>query len=64
MIDAGVKVGADTVIEPFVQLLGEAKMGKECRIRSYSVLEHATVGDRVIVRQGSIITSLGWIAAH
>jgi bifunctional UDP-N-acetylglucosamine pyrophosphorylase / glucosamine-1-phosphate N-acetyltransferase len=56
VIDAGVKVGADTVIEPFVQLLGETKVGKECRIRSYSVLEHATVGDHVLVRQGSIIT--------
>ena len=44
VIDAGVMVGADTVIEPFVQLLGETKVGKECRIRSYSVLEHATLG--------------------
>ena len=56
VIDAGVMVGADTVIEPFVQLLGETKVGKECRIRSYSVLEHATMGDHVLVRQGSIIT--------
>jgi bifunctional UDP-N-acetylglucosamine pyrophosphorylase/glucosamine-1-phosphate N-acetyltransferase len=56
VIDTGVMVGADTVIEPFVQLLGETKVGKECRIRSYSVLEHATVGDRVMIRQGSIIT--------
>ena len=56
VIDAGVMVGADTVIEPFVQLLGETKVGKECRIRSYSVLEHATLGNRVLVRQGCIIT--------
>ena len=56
VIDAGVMVGADTVIEPFVQLLGETKVGKECRIRSYSVLEHATVGNQVLVRQGCIIT--------
>lgn len=56
VIDAGVSVGADTVIEPFVQLLGETKVGKECRIRSYSVLEHATVGNQVLVRQGCIIT--------
>ena len=56
VIDAGVTVGADTVIEPFVQLLGETKVGKECRIRSYSVLEHATVGSQVLVRQGCIIT--------
>jgi bifunctional UDP-N-acetylglucosamine pyrophosphorylase/glucosamine-1-phosphate N-acetyltransferase len=52
VIDAGVMVGPDTVIEPFVQLLGETKVGKECRIRSYSVLEHATLGNRVLVRQG------------
>lgn len=55
VIDAGVTVGADTVIEPFVQLLGETRIGTECRIRSYSVLEHATLGNQVLVRQGSII---------
>jgi bifunctional UDP-N-acetylglucosamine pyrophosphorylase/glucosamine-1-phosphate N-acetyltransferase len=33
VIDANVVVGADTIIEPFVQLLGETKVGKECRIR-------------------------------
>jgi bifunctional UDP-N-acetylglucosamine pyrophosphorylase / glucosamine-1-phosphate N-acetyltransferase len=56
VIDAGVTVGADTVIEPFVQLLGETTVGMDCRIRSYSVLEHATLGDRVVVRQGCIVT--------
>jgi bifunctional UDP-N-acetylglucosamine pyrophosphorylase/glucosamine-1-phosphate N-acetyltransferase len=56
VIDAGVVVGADTVIEPFVQLLGETKVGKDCRIRSYSVLEHVTLGNRVLVRQGCIIS--------
>jgi bifunctional UDP-N-acetylglucosamine pyrophosphorylase/glucosamine-1-phosphate N-acetyltransferase len=56
VIDSEVVVGADTVIEPFVQLLGETKVGSECRIRSYSVLEHATVGNQVLVRQGCIIS--------
>jgi bifunctional UDP-N-acetylglucosamine pyrophosphorylase / glucosamine-1-phosphate N-acetyltransferase len=56
VIDAGVSVGPDTVIEPFVQLLGETKLGTDCRIRSYSVLENATLGDRVLVRQGCVIT--------
>jgi bifunctional UDP-N-acetylglucosamine pyrophosphorylase/glucosamine-1-phosphate N-acetyltransferase len=56
VIDASVVVGADTVIEPFVQLLGETKIGKECRIRSYSVLEHATLGNRVLLRHGCIIS--------
>src|SRR5580692_382078 len=56
VIDSGVTVGADTVIEPFVQLLGETKVGSECRIRSYSVLEHATVGNQVLIRQGCILS--------
>ena len=56
VIDAGVVVGADTIIEPFVQLLGETRVGRECRIRSYSVLEHATVGNHVVVRQGCVVT--------
>jgi bifunctional UDP-N-acetylglucosamine pyrophosphorylase/glucosamine-1-phosphate N-acetyltransferase len=56
VIDSGVTVGADTVIEPFVQLLGETRVGTECRIRSYSVLEDATVDNHVLVRQGCIIS--------
>jgi len=56
VIDASVMVGADTIIEPFVQLLGATKVGKECRIRSYSVLEDATVGNRVVVRQGCVVS--------
>jgi bifunctional UDP-N-acetylglucosamine pyrophosphorylase/glucosamine-1-phosphate N-acetyltransferase len=55
VIDAGVKVGADTIIEPFVQLLGETEIGENCRIRSYSVIENATLGHHVLVRQGCVI---------
>ena len=33
VIDAAVTVGADTIIEPYVQLLGETKIGTECKIR-------------------------------
>jgi len=55
MIDASVEVGADTVIEPFVQLLGETRVGSDCRIRSYSVLENTTLGDSVLVLQSCVI---------
>jgi bifunctional UDP-N-acetylglucosamine pyrophosphorylase/glucosamine-1-phosphate N-acetyltransferase len=55
-IDVGVEVGADTTIEPFVQLLGQTKIGSDCRIRSWTVLENATLGDRVQVRQSCAIT--------
>lgn len=55
-IDAAVEVGPDTVIEPFVQLLGRTRVGSDCRIRSFSVLESATLGDRVTVRHNCIVT--------
>ncbi|HEX4581473.1 MAG TPA: bifunctional UDP-N-acetylglucosamine diphosphorylase/glucosamine-1-phosphate N-acetyltransferase GlmU [Acidobacteriaceae bacterium] len=57
VIDSTVTVGADTVVEPFVQLLGQTTIGSGCRIRSYSVIEDSTLGDDVVVRNGSIITS-------
>src|ERR1700756_1701965 len=45
VIDSTVKVGADTIVEPFVQLLGRTVIGSGCRIRSYSVIEDSTIGD-------------------
>ena len=55
VIDSDVEVGADTVIEPFVQLLGKTKIGADCRIRSYSVIENSVIGDRVTVQPGTIM---------
>jgi bifunctional UDP-N-acetylglucosamine pyrophosphorylase/glucosamine-1-phosphate N-acetyltransferase len=55
VIDTTVEIGADTVIEPFVQLLGTTKIGEDCRVRSYSVIENSTLADKVLVRQGCVI---------
>jgi bifunctional UDP-N-acetylglucosamine pyrophosphorylase / glucosamine-1-phosphate N-acetyltransferase len=55
MIDADVEVGPDTVIEPFVQLLGKTKLGEDCRIRSYSVIRNSEIDDRVMVLPGTIM---------
>jgi bifunctional UDP-N-acetylglucosamine pyrophosphorylase/glucosamine-1-phosphate N-acetyltransferase len=55
VIDSDVEVGADTVIEPFVQLLGKTKVGSDCRIRSYSVIGNSVLGDGVTVRPGTIM---------
>ncbi len=55
LIDADVTVGADTVIEPFVQLLGETTIGEDCLIRSYSVLTNARVGNRVRINHGTLV---------
>ncbi|HEV2645206.1 MAG TPA: bifunctional UDP-N-acetylglucosamine diphosphorylase/glucosamine-1-phosphate N-acetyltransferase GlmU [Acidobacteriaceae bacterium] len=55
VIDAEVTVGSDTIIEPFVQLLGATHIGSDCRIRSYSVIQNSTLADKVTVRNGCIL---------
>jgi bifunctional UDP-N-acetylglucosamine pyrophosphorylase/glucosamine-1-phosphate N-acetyltransferase len=55
VIDAEVQVGADTVIEPFTQLLGATRIGSDCRIRSYSVIQNSTIADGVTIRNGCIL---------
>jgi bifunctional UDP-N-acetylglucosamine pyrophosphorylase/glucosamine-1-phosphate N-acetyltransferase len=55
VIDAEVEIAADTVIEPFVQLLGRTRIGSECRIRSYSVIENCTLGNDVLIRQSCVL---------
>lgn len=55
VIDSDVEIGSDTVIEPFVQLLGNTKIGQDCRIRSYSVIQDTTIGDGVVVLPGCLI---------
>jgi len=56
VIDTDVEVAADTVIEPFVQLLGQTRIGAEARIRSYTVIENCTLGDNVLVRQSCVLS--------
>jgi bifunctional UDP-N-acetylglucosamine pyrophosphorylase/glucosamine-1-phosphate N-acetyltransferase len=55
VIDAAVEVAPDTVIESFVQLLGSTRIGPDCRIRSYSVIQNSTIGAGVLVRNGCIL---------
>jgi bifunctional UDP-N-acetylglucosamine pyrophosphorylase/glucosamine-1-phosphate N-acetyltransferase len=54
VIDSEVTVGPDTVIEPYVQLLGNTHIGSNSRIRSYSVITNTTIGDTVTVLNGCI----------
>lgn len=55
VIDSEVTIDADTVVEPFVQILGRTKIGAECRIRSYSVIRDSEIADGVLVRPGCIL---------
>ena len=55
VIDTDVEIGADTTVEPFVQLLGKTRIGSDCRIRSYSVISNSVIGDGATIRPGSVI---------
>ena len=55
VIDGDVEIAADTVIEPFVQVLGKTRIGGNCHIRSYSVIRDSEISDNVTIRQGSIL---------
>jgi len=55
VIDDDVAIAPDTVIEPFVQILGKSRIGANCRIRSYSVIRDSEISDNVLVRPGSQI---------
>ncbi len=49
VIDPGVTAGADTVIEPGVQLLGDTRIGARCQIRAGCILHNTRVADGAIV---------------
>src|SRR5260370_31983618 len=55
VIYSEVTIGPDTVIEPYVQLLGATTIGSATRIRSYSVIQNSRLGDNVTVRNGCIL---------
>ncbi len=55
VIDSDVEIGADTIIEPFVQIQGKTRIGSDCRIRSFTVISNSRLADGVLVRPGCII---------
>ncbi len=55
VIDPQVEIGPDTVIEPFVQLLGNTRIGAGCHVRSFTVIENCTIGDEVLIRQNCVL---------
>jgi acetyltransferase-like isoleucine patch superfamily enzyme len=55
VIDSEVEVAPGTLIEPFAQLLGRTRVGADCRIRSFSVIENCTLGDGVQILQSCVL---------
>ena len=55
-VDADVVVGADTVIHPCVFLEGSTRIGAACEVHSGVRIVNSTIGDRVTVRNHTVIT--------
>jgi bifunctional UDP-N-acetylglucosamine pyrophosphorylase/glucosamine-1-phosphate N-acetyltransferase len=55
VIDADVSVAPDTVIEPYVQLLGRTSIGTGSRVRSYCVIRNTEIGEGVSILPGCIM---------
>jgi len=54
-VDCDVLIGPDSLIEPFVQILGRSVIGRDCHIGTGSILKDATLGERVDVRPYTLI---------
>ena len=54
-VDLDVRVGRDTIIEPFAQILGATEIGEDCRIGACSVVSDSRLGDGVEIGQFSIV---------
>ncbi len=54
-IDSDVRIGMDTIIEPFAQILGTTTIGENCRIGACSILENATIKNGVEIGQFTLV---------
>jgi len=55
-VDTQVSIGADTVIRPGTQLLGNSSIGSGCLIGGHVLIENSTIGDGCLVRHCSSVT--------
>lgn len=54
-IDSGIVIGRDTIIHPNVHLSGATVIGRECVIEPSAVIRGCRIGDRVVVKAGSVL---------
>ncbi len=55
VVDAGVAIAPDTVLEAFVQVLGRSSIGSDCVVRSHSIISDSVLAGGVIVEPFSWI---------
>lgn len=54
-IDAGVEIGMDTVIGPFVQLRGRTRIGAGCSVGACAIIENSELNDGAEVHPFSVV---------
>jgi bifunctional UDP-N-acetylglucosamine pyrophosphorylase/glucosamine-1-phosphate N-acetyltransferase len=48
-IDGQVRIGEDSIIEPFARILGRTTIGADCRIGAGSIVDSSELGDEVLI---------------
>jgi bifunctional UDP-N-acetylglucosamine pyrophosphorylase/glucosamine-1-phosphate N-acetyltransferase len=56
-IDADVSIGMDTVIEPFARILGKTRIGENCHVGAFAVIENSEIGDDVEILPFTHVTA-------
>ena len=56
-VDLDVRIGPDTVIEPFARILGNTVIGENCRIGAHSIIENSRLEDEVEIGAYTIVNS-------
>ncbi len=46
-VDSGVRIGMDTVVEPFAQILGKTAIGENCHIGTCAIIRDSQIEDEV-----------------
>ncbi|MGA2145288.1 MAG: bifunctional UDP-N-acetylglucosamine diphosphorylase/glucosamine-1-phosphate N-acetyltransferase GlmU [Bryobacteraceae bacterium] len=56
-IDAGARIGMDTVVGPFAQILGDTEIGENCRIGAGAILRDSVLADGAAIGAYTVIES-------
>jgi bifunctional UDP-N-acetylglucosamine pyrophosphorylase / glucosamine-1-phosphate N-acetyltransferase len=54
-IDSHVRIGMDTVVEPFARILGHTTVGENCRIGAGAILQNSQLADEVEIGPYTIV---------
>lgn len=55
-IDARVRIGMDTIVEPFTRILGDTVIGEDCRIGAGSIIESSVLANGVVIKPYSVVS--------